>query len=78
MSIIQDSLQGNPLQFAVTNFKNFVWNNTLSGVNGAAAASHYFPLSSNKFYLQQYCFRIGATVVSANYPYIFLSYLYST
>jgi hypothetical protein len=92
MSIIQDSLQGNPLQFAVTDYKNFVWNNTLSAANGAVATTSlampipakysslkslliaqidtvtYFPLSSNKFYLQQYYFRIGSTVVPSKYP----------
>jgi hypothetical protein len=98
MSIIQDSLQGNPLQFAVTDYKNFVWNNTLSASGAAASATTslampipakysslksiliaqldstysgsatYFPLSSNKFYLQQYYFRIGATVIPAKYP----------
>jgi hypothetical protein len=39
MSIIQDSLQGNPLQFAVTDYQNFVWNNTLSASAAGASAT---------------------------------------
>jgi hypothetical protein len=39
MSIIEDSLQGDPLQFAVTDYKNLLWNNTLSASTAGASTA---------------------------------------
>ena len=92
IAMIKDSLGGQPLQFVVPDYRNYVYNYTMT--NGASAsiampiaakfssvkaifisvrdqntgAASYFPYSSVTRNIQDYQFRIGASVFPAKAP----------
>lgn len=95
MSTILNQSGGGPLQFVVSDFKNFsLSSNSATSIAGTSqftvpiaakysslkslfiiprssekiGASTYFPLTSNKFNIQEYSFRIGASVLPSKNP----------